>query len=66
MGYAVLFTEPETGFHFIAGFDSCSDAWAFMRECDSAGVAAGFPFAVNAQTGAPATVAEILASSHVN
>lgn len=61
MGYAVFFMEPETGFHFIAGFASSSDAWQFMRDCDSAGVAAGFPFEVNAYTGKPLTLAEMLA-----
>lgn len=65
MGYAVLFTEPETGFHFIAGFVSSHDAWDFMRECDGESVPAGFPFPVN-RDGAPATVAEILFSSNLN
>lgn len=32
----------ETG-QQIAGFDTSAEAWAFMRQCDADGIAAGFP-----------------------
>jgi hypothetical protein len=60
MAYAVLFIEPETGFHFIAGFIARNDAWQFSSDCDSAGVDAGFPFEVDSLTGKPLTLSDIL------
>lgn len=59
MCYAVLFIEPETGFHFIAGFVARNDAWQFSRDCDNDGVAAGFPFEIDAN-GKPLTLSDIL------
>jgi hypothetical protein len=52
MCYAVLYIE--SGVHFIAAFGAELDgmtprerAWKFMRECDSLGLAAGFPFEID-------------------
>ncbi len=59
MAYAVLFID--SGVHFIAGFVSSHDAWEFSRECDSAGIDAGFPFPVDGKTGKPLTCSEIIA-----
>lgn len=67
MCYGVLYTD-ESGVHYLAGFgaplgemSARSRAWEFMRECDAAGVAAGFPFPIDTH-GKPLTLAEMLAS----
>ena len=64
--YAVMFKEPESGVTFVEAFGAelfgmtpRERAWKFMRECDAAGIAAGFPFEVDAH-GKPLTLAQFL------